>query len=244
MRKLLAGAIAGAVMLAVAAVALATTTQSFTQKYTSTKTSTSVGTAFSTASSEDQNAENNHQPKSTRQFNITFPAGSKINYKAAPVCANLDESADKPCPDNTKIGSGHAQVLLPFNGSAPILADVTAYNRVKGLFLYVVAPGQAPVVLKPTYSGLTLKTATPPNCIASTNQNGHCVNNTGQPGVEAVLTEFDLKTKAIAKGKGKKRKVYLQTPKTCPKGGWTFKAQITYDDGSKATPQSKSPCKK
>ena len=246
MRKLLVGVIAGALMLAVAAIAMAETTQTFTQKYTSKKTNKSVGTDFATSSSESGNDANNHQPKSTRQFNITFPAGSKVDTSAAPQCKNLDESAEKPCPDNTKVGSGHAQVLLPFNGTAPIEALVTAYNRKGGLFLFVVpqAPGQAPVVLKPTFKGLTLKTATPPNCVASTNQNGHCVDGSGNPGVEAVLTEFDLKTKAATKGKGKKQKTYLRTPKTCPKAGWTFKAKITYADGSTAAPQSTQKCSK
>ena len=248
MRKLLLGAAVGAVMLAVAAIAMATTTTTFTQQYigkngkVSKKPGVSVGTSFATTSTEDNNPEKNNQPKSTRQFNITFPAGSKVDYKAAPVCKTLHEGEDKPCPDNTKIGSGHAQVLLPFNDTPPIDADVTAYNRKNGLWLYVVPriQGQAPVVLKPKFDGLTLKTSTPPNCIVSSNQNGHCVNNDGSEGSEAVLVEFDLKTKPIKKGK----RVYLRAPKTCPKGGWIFKAEITYDDGSKAKPRSSSPCKK
>jgi hypothetical protein len=247
-RKLLLGAIAGAVLLAVAAIAMAETTTTFSQKYitkagaTSKKPGASVGTSFATTSTESDNEDKNHQPKSTREFDIKFPTGTQINYKAAPVCKNLEEGSDKPCPDNTKIGSGHAQVLLPFQGTEPIDATVTAYNRVKGLWLYVVPSiqGQAPVVLKPHYDGLTLKTATPPNCIVSSNQNGHCVNNDGSEGSEAVLTEFDLKTKPIKKGK----KIYLRAPKTCPKGGWIFKAHITYDDGSSVSPRSSSPCKK
>lgn len=246
MRKLLIGALTGAVMLAVAAVALATTTTTFDQKYSTKKPNTSAGTSFATTSSEDQNAEKNHQPKSTREFDIKFPAGSKIDYTAAPVCKNLDESANDPCPKNTKVGSGHAKVLLPFPNSAPIDALVTAYNRKNGLWLYVVPqfPNQAPVVLKPKYVGLTLKTATPPNCIASTNQNGHCVDSSGNPGTEAVLTEFDLKTSPISHGKGKKKKTYLKTPPKCTKAGWKFQAHITYDDGSSASPSSVSPCKK
>jgi hypothetical protein len=245
LRKLFAGAIAGAVMLAVAAIAFATTTQTYDQKYIDKKgkvtkaKNASIGTSFSTASTEDGNAENNHQPKSTRQFNITFPPGSAIDYTAAPVCKKLDETASNPCPKNTKIGSGHAQVLLPFNGTQPIKAVVTAYNRKSGLFLYVVPSVGAPVVLKPVYKGLTLKTATPPNCVGSTNQNGHCIDSSGQPGVEAVLTEFDLKTKPIKKGK----KIYLRSPKTCPKSKvWTFKAEIKYDGGSTAKPKSTTPC--
>jgi hypothetical protein len=243
LRKLLVGVIAGVVMLAMAAIALATTTTTFDQKYSTKSTNKSAGTNFKTTSSDDQNAENNHQPKSTREFDITFPAGSKINYKAAPVCKNLDESANDPCPKNTKVGSGHASVLLTFG--PPIDALVTAYNRKNGLFLFIVpqAPGQAPVVLKPEYHGLTLKTATPPNCVASTNQNGHCVDGNGNPGFEAVLTEFDLKTNAITKGKGKHKVNYLTTPPKCPKGGWVFKAKVTYADGTSVGPKSTSPCK-
>jgi len=246
LRKLLIGALAGAVVLAVAAVAMATTTQTFKQTYTATKPSKSTGTSFKTTSSEDNNPDKNNQPKATREFDIKFPAGTKINYKAAPVCKQLDESSNDVCPKNTKVGSGHAKVLLPYPGFVPIDADVTAYNRKQGLWLYVVPnfPNQAPVVLKPKYVGLTLKTATPPNCIASTNQNGHCVDSSGNPGTEAVLTEFDLKTKAISHGKGKKKTTYLTTPPKCTKAGWTFKASITYDDGSKVTPAYTQKCTK
>ena len=243
MRKLLIGASVGVVMLVVAAFALADTVQTFNQTYTTKKKSTSTGTSFQTNSSEDANDAKNHQPKATREFDIKFPAGTKVNTGAAPQCKNVDESAADPCPKNTKVGSGHAQVLLPFNGTEPIDADVTAYNRKKGLWLYVVPnfPNQAPVVLKPKYVGLTLKTATPPNCIASTNQNGHCVASDGSDGAEAVLTEFDLKVKAIKKGK----KTFLKSPPKCPKSKtWPFVAKITYDDGTSVSPSSLSPCKK
>jgi hypothetical protein len=248
LRKLLIGALAGVVVLAVAAVAMATTTTTFDQKYidakgkVSKKTGASVGTSFSTTSTEDANPDKNNQPKSTRQFNITFPAGTKVDQKAAPQCKNLDESANDPCPKNTKIGSGHAKVRLPYPGFADIDALVTAYNRKGGLFLYVVPqfPNQAPVVLKPKFDGLTLKTSTPPNCVASTNQNGRCVDSSGNPGTEAVLVEFDLKTKATKKGKH----TFLKSPTKCKGGSWTFKANITYDDGSSVSKSSKTPCKK
>jgi hypothetical protein len=234
-------------MLAVAAVAFATTTQTFEQKYTASKPNKSTGTAFKTTSTEDNNPQKNNQPKSTREFDIKFPAGSKVNYKAAPVCKELHEGENDVCPKNTKVGSGHAKVLLPYEGFVPIDADVTAYNRKSGLWLYVVPnfPNQSPVVLKPKFVGLTLKTATPPNCIPpASNQNGHCKNSDGSDGAEAVLTEFDLKTKAISHGKGKKKKTYLTTPPKCTKAGWIFKASITYDDGSTVHPASVQKCSK
>jgi hypothetical protein len=241
-RKLLIGAITGAVMLAVAAIAFATTTQTYSQKYSTKKTNKSAGTTFSTASTEDGNAERNHQPKPARQFDITFPKGSKIDYKTVPVCKQLDESADQPCPKNTKVGSGTADALLPNPGLPPIVSDVTAYNRKKGLWLYVVprSPGQAPVVLKPAFKGLTLKTHIDPLCVASTNQNGQCVDSTGQPGYEVVLTRFELTTKPFKKGK----RIYIRTPKKCPKAGWKFQAKITYSDGTSVSPKVFQKCSK
>lgn len=246
MRKLLIGAITGAVMLAVAAIALATTTTTYSQSYTTKKTSASAGTTFATSSTEDNNAAKNNQPKSTRQFNITFPKGTKIDTSTVKYCTNLDESAAQPCPTNTKVGTGSADALLPNPGLPPIPSTVTAYNRKngsqKGLYLFVQPQiqGQAPVVLKPTFSGLTLKTDVPPLCVASTNQNGQCVNNDGSPGNEVVLTRFTLTTKAFKKGK----KMYIKTPAACPKTKkWTFTANIKYADGSTVTKTAFSACK-
>jgi hypothetical protein len=235
----------GAVVLAVAAIAYATTTATFEQSYIDKKgklvksRSTSVGTSFKTTSSEDQNAENNHQPKAAREFDVTFPAGSKVDTGAAPQCKDLNTQKDPPCPNNTKIGSGHAQVLSPFPGD-PLDATVTAYNRKGGLWLYVVSLGNQ-IKLKPTFKGLTLKTAVPPTCIPpSTNQGGQCKDANGNPGKELVLTEFDLKTKPAKKGK----KVFLKSPASCPKSKqWKFSAHIVYSDGSKADYPSTSPCK-
>lgn len=248
-RKLLIGAIAGVVMLAVAAIAMAVTTTTYEQTYSKKTKSTSVGTTFKTTSTADQgdNPSNNDQPKSTREFDIKFPAGTKIDYKAKPVCtdANFHEDQASPCPANTKVGAGNATVKLPFPGQADVQATVTAYNRksggTTGLVLYVQPSIGAPVFLKPVFKGITLKTAVPPTCVASTNQNGHCVKGDGSPGQEAVLTSFNLKTKAFKKGKH----TYIKSPPKCPKSGaWTFKATVTYDDNSTVTKTAKSKCKK
>ena len=246
MRKLLLGAAVGVVVLAVAAIAYATTVTTFNQTYigkngklVKTK-STSTATSFATSSSEDQNAENNHQPKAAREFDVKFPAGTKIDTGAAPQCKNLNTQKDPPCPNNTKIGSGHAQVRDPFPGDAPLDATVTAYNRKGGLWLLVVSLGNQ-IKLKPAFKGLTLKTAVPPTCIPpSTNQGGQCKDSSGNPGKELVLTEFDLKTKPAKKGK----RVFLKTPSSCPKSKqWKFSAHVEYSDGTKSDFPAVSPCK-
>jgi hypothetical protein len=246
-RKLLLGAMVGVVVLAVAAIAYATTTTTFNQtfigkngKLVKTK-STSVGTSFATTSSEDQNAENNHQPKSAREFDVTFPKGSKVDTGAAPQCKHFNPQANKPCPDNTKIGSGHAKVLAPYPGTQPVDAKVTAYNRKNGLYLLVQPTIGSAVPLSSTFKGLTLKTAVPPTCIPpSSNQGGTCKDTSGNPGKEFVLTEFDLKTKPVKKGKH----VFLKTPSSCPASKqWKFSAHVEYSDGTKSDFPAVSPCK-
>jgi hypothetical protein len=240
LRKLLVGAIAGAVMLAVAAIAYAATETTYSQTYTSNKVNKSVGTVFKTSSIDNANTAENSQPKKTRKLVINFPSGTKIDQTVKPYCTNLDESADNPCPKNTQIGSGTAEVRLKFPGSAPIPAKVTAYNRksegTKGLFLYVVpsVAGQAPVVIKPVFKGLKLTTVLTPLCVLN-----DCATNG-----EAVLTKFELTTKPYKKGKGKKTRFFQKAPAKCPAAGWKFAADWTYDDGTTEHLESLQKCKK
>jgi hypothetical protein len=223
-------------MLAVAAIAYAATETTYSQRYTNNKVNRSVGTVFKTSSIDMANTAENQQPKKTRKLVITFPAGTKIDQGVKPYCKTLDESANDVCPKNTKIGSGTAEVRLKFPGTAPIPADVTAYNRKKGLWLYVVpsVAGQAPVVIKPNFKGLKLITNLTPLCVLN-----DCAKNG-----EAVLTKFELTTKAFKKGKGKKTRFFLRSPKTCPKKGWKFTGDWTYDDTTTEHKESFQKCKK
>jgi hypothetical protein len=204
-------------MLATAAIAFAVTQTTYKQTYTSNKAGKSVGTNFETTSIDPDNTAGNQQPSAAREVDIIFPKGSAIDQTTVAFCQNLDESANNPCPKNTQIGTGTAEVRLKFPGGAPIPAKVTAYNRKKGLWLYVVpqVTGQAPVVLKPEFHGLTLVTKIAPLCVVN-----DCATNG-----EAVLTKFTLNTKAFKKGK----KTFIKSPTTCPKAGWIFKATFKYD---------------
>jgi hypothetical protein len=235
-RKLLVGAVAGAVMLVVAAIAFAATDTTFSQKYSTNKANKSGGIIFKTSSIDTANTAENQQPAKTRKLVIGFPRGTVIDQGVKPFCAQLDESADNPCPTNTKIGSGTAEVRLKFPGSAPIPADVTAYNRKKGLWLYVVpqVSGQAPVVIKSTFNRLKLITVLTPLCVLN-----DCATNG-----EAVLTKFELTTKAFKKGSGSKTRFFIGTPAKCTKAGWKFTADFTYDDGTTKHLQSVQKCRK
>jgi hypothetical protein len=219
-------------MLAVAAIAFAATQTTYSQKYTVSKAGKSAGTNFDTTSIDPDNSAENQQPAKTRKLVIGFPSGTKIDQSVKPYCATLDESANDVCPKNTQIGSGTAEVRLKFPGSAPIPAKVTAYNRKKGLWLYVVpqVAGQAPVVIKPTFQGLKLITVLTPLCVLN-----DCATNG-----EAVLTKFHLDTKAysktvkVKKGKKKVKKTtnFITTPAKCTAAGFKFTADFTYDDGT------------
>ena len=239
MRKLFVGALAGAVVLVAAAVAFAATQTTYSQKYTTNKAGKSAGTNFDTTSIDPDNTAENQQPAKTRKLVIGFPAGTKIDQSVKPYCTKLDESSNNPCPKNTQIGSGSAEVRLKFNTTQPIPAKVTAYNRKsdgnKGLFLYVVpqVAGQAPVVIKPTFQGLKLVTVLTPLCVLN-----DCATNG-----EAVLTKFHLDTKAYKKGKGKKTKFFIKSPAKCPTAGWLFTADFTYDDGTTKHLTSIQKCK-
>jgi hypothetical protein len=236
LRKLLIGAIAGAVMLAVAAIAYAATETTYSQSYTKNKVNTSVGTIFKTSSIDTANTAENQQPKKTRKLVITFPAGTKFDQGVKPYCAKLDESSNDPCPKNTQIGSGTAEVRLKFNGTQPIPAKVTAYNKKKGLWLYVVpqVAGQAPVVIVSNFQGLKLVTNLKPLCVLN-----DCAKNG-----EAVLTKFELTTKAFKKGKGKKVRYFDRSPKTCTSKGWKFTGDWTYDDATTEHKESIQKCHK
>jgi hypothetical protein len=245
LRKLFIGALVGALALAVAAIALADTTQTYKQKFSANKVSKSVGTTFSTSSTDSENTAKNNQPKSVRNFNIVFPAGSKIDYKGAPICTKSDDdiiaAGGKPACPKAVIGAGAARVRLPFAGTAEINAKVTAFNNKKALVLYVdPSPIAQPIILRPKFSGVKLNTTVPPNCLPpATNQGGQCKKQDGSAGDEAILTFFSLKT--VAKKKGKH--TLIKAPSKC-KGTWKFSANLKYADGTSKKIDSLQACKK
>src|SRR3954453_9962491 len=250
MRKLVVGALVGVLALAVAAIALADTQQTYTQKFTKSKAGTSAGIAFSTDSTDPSNTANNNQPKAVREFDIKFPAGSAVNDKAVKICKASDDDmiqkGGKPACPKSVIGSGNAKVSLPFPNSAPVNATVTVFNAKKGLVLYVdPSPIAQPIILRPKFkghlkNGPTLITKIAPNCLPpATNQGGQCKKSDGSAGQEAILTHFELTTKAKKKGKN----ILIRTPKKCKKN-WKAVATLKYADGSSAKFPSTQKCKK
>jgi hypothetical protein len=254
MRKPVIGALVGALMLVVAAVSVAatatsgTTVQQYDQTFSAKKPSKSTGTTFSTSSSDDTNPRNK-QPKRVTNFDITFPAGSKIDNKAAPVCKATENdfaqatNPDDACPKGARIGTGEVAARTPFNGVADFTGTAYAYNANKGLLLFVnISSANQTLLLNPKFKGLKLLTAVPHTCIPPNIPANDCKDNTGQA-QEAILTKFQLKTTPKSSGKGKSKKNLITTPSTC-KGKWAFEANITYADGTAVKIPSPQTCSK
>jgi hypothetical protein len=258
MRKLIVGAVAGVLVLAMAAVAMAETVQTYKQTFSQTKAGKSTGTTFSTSSIDEANTGRNKQPKRVTQFDITFPKGTIVNYKALPVCTATEEefvaeaNPDAACPAKSKIGSGDVKARIPFKIGADeeLTGTVNGYNGKGQLLLFVSI--QSPIgnqtllikgKLKSSKTSTTLKTTVPASCVPPGIPSNQCKDGTGTSQY-AILTYFSLKVKPGTSGSGSKKKTYMTTPTKCSGGSWTFAADITYDDGTDFQHDSKTPCKK
>ena len=254
MRKLFIGALVGVLTLAVTAVAMAasetsgTTVQNYDQVYSQKKVGKSTGTTFSTSSTDEQNPRNK-QPKRVTNFDITFPRGSKIDNKAAPQC-KADENdfaqasePDDACPKGSRIGTGQVAARTPFNGVADFTGTAYAYNAPRGLLLFVnIQSANQTLLLKPKFRGLRLLTAVPHTCIPPNTPQNDCKDAQGVS-QEAILTNFELKTKPKSSGRGSKKRNLITTPKTCsPSTGWIFQADIKYADATKVSIRDDAPC--
>jgi hypothetical protein len=210
-RRLLLGAVVGAVALATAAIAVAATKTTFSDRFTSNRTGHAVGTRLAFTSVDPANTAKNGQPKRTLELDVAFPKGTKIDYSVRGVCNSFDASATAPCPSNSTIGSGTAELREQAKKSPSIPAGVTAFNRKNGLWIFITpkVSNLDPILIRAFFRGRTLVMPIP-------NTNG-----------AAVITRFKLATRTFTTGK----RTYIRTPGTCPGAGWKFVGTFKYADG-------------
>ena len=240
MRKLVIGAVA-VMLLAIATVAYAATEQKYKQTFTSASPSKSVGTKFSLEGSDPTAADNNFRPKPARVVDLLFPAGTVIDSRGAPQCkatdADFASKGPAACPARTRVDTGRAadnNAEAKLRG-ATFPAAVSAFNRKGGLILYVRPAAANPFVLRPVLRGTPGKNQR----LVTT------VKAITVPGDEAILTKFNLSTKPKSTGSGSRKRIFIKTPprSKCPRGKlWTFKASLTYGDGTKQTVVSQQKC--
>jgi hypothetical protein len=232
LRKPLIGAVVGLVaVLAFGGVAAAELQQSADISFTKPKANSSTGTKSSlTASDTDPSVQ---QPLAASNVVVNFPSGTKFNYKAGPpVCtasAGQIQSTNGSVCNKSKVGTGVAMANVKPLLQTDVALDITAYNGKNKLIFYLVPRGGVgnPLVLVGSLKGNKLTTPVPR------------IEAVGGSGVFAVLTSFNLVTRAYSKN----GQFFATTPKTCP-GKWTTTTNFTYIDGSKKAITSTQPCAK
>ena len=219
LRKTIALAIAGALTLALAAVALASDQFSYTFSTTFTQKHPGKSTGFKTDIETSDPGAPNGIPKATNTIVVTFPSGTKFNWRALPTCAatstNTAPITSGAC-NKAKVGTGSSVVQAAGLGTIP--GTITAYNAKNAIVFYVNSTlngTPVPTVLKGTLRGTKLTT----NVAAQV---------PSVAGLKLVITTFKLNIKPYKKGK----KIYATTPKKCTGGKWQVKAHVTFDDGT------------
>jgi hypothetical protein len=234
-----------------AGVALAATQTAFTQSFRAsgkavTAPGRSTGFLFRSHAGDPDNTPGNAQPARLEKITDTLPSGTAVDQDAAPRCGASDEDFRQrgvsACPKRTRIGAGSAALRRPTIGSPDEAAAITAFDgRANTLILYVQPTTDTPAfVLRPTVEGThgksqAIVTRFPVICKFGLFSGGQPVCGFG--GEERRISAFDLRVAAIATGKGKKRRLLVRTPRTCPKPSrrWTFRARFDYADGSSST---------
>jgi hypothetical protein len=246
-RVLAVVALLGTAALVYTAVALATgTQQSFTAKFGSKKPGKATTLSVDLHSTDPTNTAHNNAPDPARKVVLAFPKGANFDSKAAPTCSatalDFQNKGTGACPAKTIVGTGSASANSTFSSVGEIAATVTAFNKTKGLYLYVQpapgAPAQAFVITASITgskkSGFKLTTTPPPNCLPPGSPPS-CSSG------EAPLDKLILNTKVKKSGKH----VLLTTPTTCPKSkNWQLKATITFKTDGTKSDTAKSPCTK
>jgi hypothetical protein len=249
-RKLFIGALLAVAALAIASIAWGAVEQTYEQSFTSEKPGKPTGTVFD-ATASDPEAPGQQAPPA-REVVIRFPDNTKVDNLAAPRCkadeSDFNEEGEDACPRKSKIGDGNATVRAP-NGQ-DVKADVTAFNRKNGLYLYTVPEIGQPVVLQPRLKkGVTPKLITripalclPPGTYDAADDRCEVSGEESTSG-EIVLAQFHLETDVVKKGRGKSQKTLIRTPKRCPSNGeWEFVGIFRYKGGSSTTLSSTTPC--
>lgn len=232
MRKPLVGAVVGlGAFLAFAGVASADFTQTADITFTKPKAGASSGIKSVIKATETD--PNVLQPKAASKVVVNFPKGTKFNGKAAKQCkasAGQIQATNGGACRGTQIGSGLAMANVKPLLNTDVGLTINAYNATNNHIIFYLVPQSAvgnPLVLTGTINGNKLTTPVPR------------IEAVGGSNVFAVLTDFELVTKAARSGGNN----FLTTPKTCS-GTWTTTTNFTYTDGSTGSVPGTQPCKK
>lgn len=238
-RTHLIGAIAGALVLALAAVAVASPQfkQTVKIKYSTSKAQKPTGLSVNLSATDPGAVPPGAQP-GVKTLKITFK-GAKVDFKAAKVC-KLSKDKAESCPKNTRLGTGTASAnLVGVNAlgektvTRGLAQDVTAYATSGGIYLIVKGRDLPTTAI--------LKASLSKKGALSVNVERDLPKLPGDNKI--VLTDFAVKIKKVVKGKGKKQRAFIATPKCAKSKKFSVTSNFVYDDGTRKNITTTQKCK-
>jgi hypothetical protein len=176
-------------------------------------------------------------PPPLTNVKVYFPKGTKINTKGFPTCSPtaVERGGIGACPKKARAGTGHTEGFVSLGGErVPETVEVTPFFSSGGLGFWI--EGNSPVKIEKLAKGSWSFPASGP------------VISVEVPLIETLPGAPDASAAHIvtkaggAIKKGKKTTFYGMVPKTCPKGGFPGKAELTFLNAGTATVTTKIPC--
>ncbi|MGH2832513.1 MAG: hypothetical protein ACRDK2_07025 [Solirubrobacteraceae bacterium] len=196
-------------------------------------------------------------PPPLSAMDLRIPSG--VNYSVTTlglaVCqpAELLAQGLNGCPANSRLGFGNALVEVPFGtGSGREIPEIQALmgpSSTGNLVVLFYANGQAPVYAQLVFSGEVLPASGVFGSQLSTNV----------PPIPSVPNGPDVSVVSVKATIGPEHLTYykhvhglrvafhpigVDVPEHCPRGGFPFAAEFTFQDGSHASASTKIACPK
>lgn len=239
-RTHLIGALVGVFALALSAVAVASPQfkQTVKVKYSTAKAKKATGLSVDLSATDPGAVPPGAQP-GVKTLKIRFN-GARVNFKAARVC-KLSKDRAESCPRNTRIGSGKASANLV--GTNTQTGQTTVTPNLRQTVAAYTARGGIYLVVKGVDIGTTaiLQAKLNKRGVLSVNVERDLPKIPG--GNKIVLTDFSVKIKKVTKGKGKRAKAFITTPKCGRSKRFTVRSNFVYDDGSRKNITTKQRCR-
>ena len=183
-------------------------------------------------------------PSQLTGVNFYLPKGTKLTTAGFVTCpeATLEGNGPESCPKKSIASPvGSAGVADPIGGTlVEENATVQAFFA-PGNQLFFYANAASPISAQLIAGKGHFTTAAPPYGPELVTSVAIIDSVPGAPPVST--TSINIKVGSAYK-KGKKTVYYGTLPKTCPKGGFPVKAELSFNSGESTTVTTKAPCPK
>jgi hypothetical protein len=219
---------AAACILAAVAIASPQFASTFAGTYTAQTPSTSSG--LDALATWTDAGESGGKPKEVSKIKVDFPPGAKLDTRALPTCKASAEDvailAVRACPAKTKLGEVRGQGVYA-GSTAPFNTFATLFNAKRQIIVVVTLDNAKGRLLT--------------NFRDDVERSAITINLKVGKGIS--LVRFQAHVPPHVRKRGKKRRVYLTTPSSCPpSGAWTTNVTFSYRDGSSDQHSAPSPC--